>query len=113
MTLHVVAVDSGQEVIATVSDYVKASGINRGAIVSVVGAVSSCTLSNMPADDASSDIVTTLEQPLELSGTGEVNDGTPHIHCVVSGEGNVTTAGHLHAAWVDNWFVRVYISPIS
>ena len=64
----------------------------------------------MPAADASSDILTEYKQPLEMSGTGEIIDGKPHVHCVVSGEGNAAIGGHLHAAVVGPWFVRAYIA---
>lgn len=112
MTLHVFEVGSGEEVIATLTDALKQAGIRRGAIASVVGAVSACTLSNMPRNDAKGDILTPFDQPMEMSGTGEVKDGVPHIHCVVSGEGNAAIAGHLHSARVDSWFVNVYVAEM-
>lgn len=113
MTMHVVEVRSGQEVIATVTEYAGKVGIKRGSISSLIGAIGSCTISNMPTTDAKSDIIADLEYPMEMSGTGEINDGVPHIHCVVSGEGNAALAGHLHAAHVTEWFVRVYISAVG
>jgi uncharacterized protein len=107
--MFVVNVQTGEEVIETIARAVDARGIRNAAIVSIVGAVDYCTLSNMPADDATSDILTEFKQPLEMSGTGEVKDGKPHVHCVVSGEGNSAIGGHLHQAVVGPWFVNVYI----
>ena len=66
----------------------------------------------MPKRDASSDILTEYEQPMEMSGTGEIKDGKPHVHCVLGTEGDVTLSGHLHWAKVDRWFVRVYVMPL-
>jgi predicted DNA-binding protein with PD1-like motif len=107
--VFVVHVEPGQEVLETVTEQVKAQGIENGAIVSLVGAVGSACISNMPKGDASSDILTEYEQPMEMSGTGEIKDGKPHIHCVLGTEGDVTLSGHLHWAKVDHWFVRVYV----
>jgi predicted DNA-binding protein with PD1-like motif len=44
------------------------AGITHGAIVSLIGAVESFTLSTMPADDATKDVVTDYSQPAEMSG---------------------------------------------
>lgn len=47
------------------------AGITHGAIVSLIGAVESFTLSTMPADNAKADVVTDYSQPAEMSGTGD------------------------------------------
>ena len=111
--MQTLSVKPGEEVIESITGQLKELGVTQGAIVSLVGAVDSCALSNMPRHDAKEDIVTEYEQPLEMSGTGEVKDGTPHVHCVISGEGNTALAGHLHWARVENWFVNVYVVPNS
>ena len=110
--MFVVQVKPGQEVLATVTEQVKAQGIANGAIVSLVGAAGSACISNMPKGDAGRDILTEYEQPMEMSGTGEIKDGKPHIHCVLGTEGDTTLSGHLHWAKVDHWFVRVYVMPL-
>jgi predicted DNA-binding protein with PD1-like motif len=51
----------------------------------------------MPKHDATDDILTEYQQPCELSGTGEIEDGKPHIHCVLGTEGDNALAGHLHS----------------
>ncbi len=106
-----IRVKPGEEVTETVTRRLAEHGVRSGAIVSVVGAVDSCTISNMPAGDANSDILTELSQPFEMSGTGEVKDGVPHVHCVISGEGNMALAGHFHRGYVKTWFVDVYVIP--
>jgi predicted DNA-binding protein with PD1-like motif len=105
-----VSVQPGQEVIETVTHELKKLGIQNGAIVSLIGAIDSCCISNMPKDDAKSDILTEYKQPFEMAGTGEIKDGKPHIHCVLGSEGNTALAGHLHWARVDNWFGNVYVT---
>jgi predicted DNA-binding protein with PD1-like motif len=40
-------------------------------------------------------------------------DGKPHVHCVVSGEGNSAIGGHLHRAVVGPWFVNAYVVPFD
>ncbi len=109
----VVAVKTGEEVVETIGRTLADKGIKNAAIASLIGAVDYCALSNMPTDDAHSDIITEFKQPLELSGTGEVRDGKPHVHCVVSGEGNSAIGGHLHRAVVGPWFVNAYVVPID
>jgi predicted DNA-binding protein with PD1-like motif len=108
-----ITVRPGEEIIGTVTRHLSEQGITTGVIVSVIGAVDSCAISNMPANDSRSDLVTEFSEPFEMSGTGEVRDGEPHIHCVVSGEGNRTFGGHLHRGMVGSWFVNVYVAPIS
>jgi predicted DNA-binding protein with PD1-like motif len=110
--VFVVSVAAGQEVVETVTAAVRERGVQQAAIVSLVGAVEGCCVSVMPADDPLDDVLTTYEQPFELSGTGEVRDGVVHIHCVLGGaDGPV--AGHLHWANVRHWFVRAYVQPVA
>jgi predicted DNA-binding protein with PD1-like motif len=68
---------------------------------------------NMPAHDASADIVTEYTQPFELSGTGEISDGAVHIHVVLGREGDTALAGHLHRATVQTFFVHAYVLPLT
>ena len=107
--MFVIHVRAGQEVLATVTEQVQAQGIRDAAIVSLIGAVDSACISNMPRTDATSDILTEYKQPMEMSGTGEVVDGKPHIHCTLGTEGDVTLSGHLHWAKVESHFVRAYV----
>jgi predicted DNA-binding protein with PD1-like motif len=65
----------------------------------------------MPKGYPLDDILTTYEQPFEMTGTGEVTDGKVHIHSVMGGEG-ATIAGHLHWAKVQDWFVHAYVVPL-
>ncbi|MGH7881753.1 MAG: PPC domain-containing DNA-binding protein [Candidatus Dormibacteraceae bacterium] len=106
------SVQPGQEILTTVAEQVGQKGVSRAVIVSLVGAVGSACISNMPKCDPKSDILTEYEQPMEMSGTGEIKDGNPHIHCVLGLEGDTTISGHLHWAKVDHWFVNVYVMPL-
>jgi uncharacterized protein len=108
--VFVVSVGRGEEVVETVARAVAAHGVTDAAIVSMVGAVRECCVSVMPKDNPLDDILTTYDQPFELTGTGEVTAGKVHIHAVLGGEGAVV-AGHLHWARVDDWFVRAYVLP--
>lgn len=109
----VLSVKPGEEVMDSLTRQLADRGIRGGAIASLVGAVDSCGVSNMPADNAKNDILTEFNQPFELSGTGEIVNGKPHLHCVVSGEGNSAIGGHLHWARVETFFVNAYILPIE
>jgi uncharacterized protein len=106
-------VSSGEEVIDTVTKKLKQKGITNGVIVSIIGAVDECCISSMPKNDAKQDILIEYKEPLEMSGTGEISEGKPHIHCTFSREKNVAIAGHLHWAKVQNWFINVYVSPLK
>jgi uncharacterized protein len=110
--VKLLAVKPGEEVIETVRRRAAEAGIVNGAIVSLIGAVDACAISNMPAHDATSDTVTEHHQPFELSGTGEITDGRVHLHVCLSREGDTALAGHLHWASVDTFFVNAYVLPL-
>jgi hypothetical protein len=42
--------------------------------------VDSFTISTMPKDDATEDVITDYSLPAEMTGTGEITNGTVHIH---------------------------------
>jgi predicted DNA-binding protein with PD1-like motif len=111
--MFVISVKPGEEVIEAVTAELCHRGVKNGAIVSLIGAIDRCCISNMPKGDSKSDILTEYAQPFEMAGTGEIKDGTPHIHCVLGGEGDTGLAGHLHWAWVDTWFVNVYVAELD
>ncbi|TDC38828.1 PPC domain-containing DNA-binding protein [Micromonospora sp. KC213] len=106
--MKLLSVKPGEEVIETLTRRAAEEGIVNGAIVSLIGAVDECAISNMPATDASTDIVSEYRQPLELSGTGEIRDGKVHVHVVLGREGDAALAGHLHRARVETFFVHAY-----
>ncbi|RCG29970.1 DUF296 domain-containing protein [Sphaerisporangium album] len=110
--MRLIRVESG-ELIDTLAARAAEMGITNGAIVSLIGSVDSFRISTMPADDATTDIITTCGQPAEMTGTGEIVDGKPHIHAVMAVEGNKAVCGHLHAAYVGTWFANVYIAPLG
>lgn len=109
----VLSVKPGEEVMDSLTRQLAEHQIRSGAVASLVGAIDSCGLSNMPAGNAKEDILTEYNQPFELSGTGEIVDGKPHLHCVVSGEGNAAIGGHLHWARVETFFVHAYVLPLA
>jgi uncharacterized protein len=110
--MKLLAVEPGEEVVETLQRRAAEQGIPNAAIVSLNGAVDSATISNMPAHDAKSDIITEYQQPLELSGTGEITDGKVHIHVCLGREGDHALAGHLHRATVETFFVHAYVLPL-
>ncbi|SCL23925.1 PPC domain-containing DNA-binding protein [Micromonospora inyonensis] len=106
--MKLLRVKPGEEVIETLTRRAAEEGITNGAIVSLIGAVDECAISNMLAGDAGTDIVNEYRQPLELSGTGEIRDGKVHVHVVLGQEGDKALAGHLHRARVETFFVHAY-----
>jgi predicted DNA-binding protein with PD1-like motif len=111
MKLIKITINPGEEILEVVTNVLKKKHINAGSIVSIIGAVDSCCISTMPKKNPKEDILTEYHEPLELSGTGEVQNGKPHMHCVLGREKNVAVFGHLHWGKVENWFVNVYILP--
>ncbi|MGH3489085.1 MAG: PCC domain-containing protein [Actinopolymorphaceae bacterium] len=110
--MHVIEVCDA-ELLETLTREAKDRGITNGAIVSLIGAVDSFTVSTMPADDATKDTLTDYALPAEMSGTGEIVDGAVHLHAVMAVEGDRGISGHLHRAQVGTWFARAYVVPVS
>ncbi|MGH3672316.1 MAG: hypothetical protein ACRDSH_17055 [Pseudonocardiaceae bacterium] len=44
-----------------------------------------------------------------MTGTGEITNGTVHIHPVMSIESDQAVAGHLHRAEIGTFFGRAYV----
>jgi hypothetical protein len=110
--VHVIEINDS-ELMKALADHLSGLGIRNGAIVSLIGGADTFTISTMSADDATKDIVTEYTLPAEMSGTGEVVDGVPHVHAVMAVEGDRALSGHLHAAQIGTWFARVYVIPID
>ena len=110
--MHVIEVNDG-ELMQTLTDRLAELGVRNGAIVSLIGGADAFTISTMPAADATKDVVTDYALPAEMSGTGEVVDGRPHVHAVMAVEGDRALSGHLHAAHIGTWFARVYVLPTA
>jgi uncharacterized protein len=72
------------ELMTNLTHQAKQHGIDTGAIISLIGAVDAFTVSTMPADDATKDVLTSYNLPAEMSGTGEIVDGKVHIHAVLA-----------------------------
>jgi len=107
--MFVISVKPGEEVMESLARQLEERHVQHGAIVSLIGAIDACCISNMPKRDATDDILTEYHQPSELSGTGEIVDGKPHIHCVLGTENDSAMTGHLHWARVETHFVNAYV----
>jgi uncharacterized protein len=107
------AVRPGEEVMQSLRRQLAEREFRNGAVVSLIGAVDACAISNMPADDATQDVITEYRQPCELNGTGEIVDGGLYLHCTLGREGDVALAGHLHWAEVRTFFVHAYVLPLA
>lgn len=113
MRIHKVVVGPGEELLAKTQAYCHERSIKDAAIVSVVGAFDASCIHTMQRNDAKQTVMTTINEPVELSGTGEVVDGTVHIHAVLSKENCETLSGHLEWGKVESWFAHVYIATIE
>jgi predicted DNA-binding protein with PD1-like motif len=101
------------ELMETIARESKRLGITNGAIVSLIGGVDRFTVSTMPADDATKDVITNYDVPAEIHGTGEITNGTVHVHATMAINGDRGVAGHLHRAEVGTWFARAYVLPME
>ena len=50
-----------------------------------------------------------LPLPAEMTATGEIVDGKPHIHAVMAVQGDRTIGDHLHQAHIHTSFARAYV----
>ncbi|MGL5809032.1 MAG: PCC domain-containing protein [Nocardioides sp.] len=110
--MHVIEVKNA-ELLETLAREAKDRGITNAAIVTLIGAADSFTVSTMPADDATADVITEYVQPAEMTATGEIVGGAVHVHAVMAIEGDRAVAGHLHRAAIGTWFARAYIQPLT
>ena len=110
--MHVIEV-RGAELFAEIAHQAAELGIRDAAIVTLIGAADEFTISTMPAGDATKDVITEYGLPAEMTATGEIVDGQPHIHAVMAVEGDKAIAGHLRHAWIGTHFARAYIEPIT
>jgi uncharacterized protein len=100
------------ELLDAIEQGAKERGIANAAIVTLIGAVDSFAVSTMPANDATKDIITEYDLPAEITATGEIVDGHPHVHAVMAVEGDRAISGHLHKAQIGTWFARAYIVAV-
>lgn len=108
--MHVIEVKNA-ELLETIAQRAKELDIVNASIVSLIGAVDTFTISTMPAHDATADVVTDYTLPAEMHGTGEITNGTVHIHATMAVEGDRGVAGHVHRAHIGTWFARAYVMP--
>ena len=110
--MHVIEVRDG-ELLEGITEQAKELGITDAAIVSLIGAADSFTVSTMPAADATADVITDYDLPAEMTATGEISGGVLHVHAVMAVEGDRAVAGHLHRAQIGTWFARAYVVPLT
>lgn len=111
--LHKIHIESGQEVIHTITEYCKEENIKNAAIVSIIGALDKGRVMSSSKADAKADIFKNFEEPLELSGTGEIDKEKVHIHCILGRVDGTVLMGHLEEGFVENWFVNIYLLPLE
>jgi hypothetical protein len=108
--MQVLEVRNG-ELIESIIRQAAEHGITHAAIVALIGAVDSFTVSTNPAGDATAHTLSAYPLPAEMTGTGEIIDGKPHIHAVMAVQGDRAVAGHLHKAQIGTFFARAYVIP--
>lgn len=106
--MHLIEVQDA-ELMEAITKAAAELGIRDGAVVSLIGAADSFAVSTMPAADATQDVITRYELPAEMTGSGEIVNGKPHLHVVMAVEGDRAIAGHLHEAHIGTWFAHAYV----
>ena len=99
------------ELIESITKQAAVQGITYAAIVTLIGAVDSFTVSTNPAGDPTAHTYSSYPLPAEMTATGEIIDGKPHIHAVMAVQGDRAVAGHLHKAQISTFFARAYVIP--
>lgn len=115
--MHVIEVRDG-DLIEEITRQAKELGIENAAIVSLIGAADAFTVSAMPRDDATKDVLTDCDFPGEMTGGGEIVGGKPHVHAMfaIDGDeqaGGKVIGGHVHSALIGTWFARAYVVPVT
>ena len=108
--MHVFEVRNA-ELIESITQQAAEHGITYAAIVALIGAVDSFTVSTNPAGDPTAHTYSSYPLPAEMTATGEIVDGKPHIHAVMAVQGDRTIGGHLHEAVLGASFARAYVIP--
>jgi predicted DNA-binding protein with PD1-like motif len=99
------------ELIESLTQQAAEQNITYAAIVALIGAIDSFTVSTNPADDPTAHTYSHYPLPAEMTATGEIVDGKPHIHAVMAVQGDRTIGGHLHTAHLGTSFARAYVIP--
>jgi uncharacterized protein len=68
-------------------------------------------VSTNPASDPTAHNISSYPLPAEMTATGEIIDGKPHIHAVMAVQGDRAIAGHLHKAHIGTFFARAFVIP--
>jgi uncharacterized protein len=108
--MHVLEVRN-DELMDSITRQAAERGITYAAIVALIGAVDRFTVSTPPASDPTAHTYSSYPLPAEMTATGEIVDGKPHIHAVMAVQGDRTIGGHLHRAELDTSFARAYVIP--
>ena len=108
--MHVFEVRNA-ELMESITKQAAEQGITYAAIVALIGAIDSFTVSTNPADDPTAHTYSAYSLPAEMTATGEIVEGRPHIHAVMAVQGDRAIAGHLHKAQIDTSFARAYVIP--
>jgi len=109
--VFVIEVTEG-ELLKEIEAAAKDAGIADAAIVTLIGAVDDFTISSMPLFDATRDQPLSYAMAAEMTGSGEIVGGKPHIHVVMAVQGNKSLAGHLHRAEIRTHSARAYLLPV-
>src|ERR1700730_2432902 len=99
------------ELIESITRQAAEHAIPYAAIVALIGAVDSFTVSTNPVGDPTAHTYSSYPLPAEMTATGEIIDGKPHIHAVMAVQGDRAVAGHLHKAQIGTFFARAYVIP--
>jgi predicted DNA-binding protein with PD1-like motif len=110
--VHVIEVAEG-ELLEGIEAAAKAAGITDAVIVSLIGTADDFTISTPPLNDATRDQPLSYAMPAEMTGTGEITGGKPHLHVVMAVQGSKALAGHLVRAEIRTRSVRVYLLPVQ
>jgi uncharacterized protein len=106
--MHVFEVRNA-ELLESITQQAAEHGISYAAIVALIGAVDGFTVSTNPAGDPTAHTITSYPLPAEMTATGEIVEGKPHIHAVMAVQGDRTIGGHLHQAHLGTSFARAYV----
>src|ERR1700731_4525369 len=108
--MHVIEVRNA-ELLESITQQAAEHGIIYAPIGALLGAVASFTGPPTPAGAPTANPYPSYPLPAEMTATGEIVDGKPHIHAVMAVQGDRTIGGHLQTGPLGTSFARAYVIP--
>lgn len=107
-----VSVRPGEEVLTTLTAELARQGVTYGAVVSLIGAVDTCSISTMAADDQRRTSSPTTPSRSSYPAPARSRKASSTCTSYSVGRAKQTRSGHRTQRPVDHFFVNAYVLPL-